>query len=156
MMRWLIVLSMLWPLNVFAAKFDKELHCLSLNIYHEARGESTQGQLAVAYVTMNRVVSGRYPDSICDVVWQDKQFSWTHDTVSDMPVNKRQWQSAKRVAAFVYRNYYHFQRVTKGAADFTRGALYFYAPTKAQPDWARKKMVTLRLGAHLFLKDRNT
>ena len=74
MMRWLSVFFLLWPLNIFAANLDKELHCLSLNVYHEARGEPIQGQLAVAYVTMNRLVSGRYPDSICNVVWQDRQF----------------------------------------------------------------------------------
>lgn len=152
-MRWLLVFSLLCPISVFAANIDKELRCLALNVYHEARGEPIQGQLAVAYVTMNRLVSGRYPTSICDVVWQDRQFSWTHDTVSDVPTSKRQWQSAKRIAAFVYRNYYHFQRVTKGAADLTRGALYFYAPTKAQPEWARKKTVTVKVGSHLFLKD---
>ena len=40
----------------------REMQCLALNVYHEARGESRSGQYAVATVTMNRVQSDRYPD----------------------------------------------------------------------------------------------
>ena len=50
----------------------QELGCLALNIYHEGRGESAKGQSAIAAVTMNRVASKHYPDSICEVVWQRK------------------------------------------------------------------------------------
>lgn len=42
--------------------------CLALNVYHEARSENYDGQMAVAQVTLNRVASEKYPDSICDVV----------------------------------------------------------------------------------------
>ena len=48
----------------------KELQCLAQNVYFEARGESSDGQLAVALVTMHRVKSRRYPSTICNVVWQ--------------------------------------------------------------------------------------
>ena len=34
---------------------EKELQCLAMNIYHEARGESLAGQVAVADVVLNRV-----------------------------------------------------------------------------------------------------
>ncbi|MGL5583255.1 MAG: cell wall hydrolase [Cetobacterium sp.] len=50
---------------------------LTLNVWHEARGESYAGQLAVAEVTLNRVKSKHYPDNVLDVVTQRKQFSWT-------------------------------------------------------------------------------
>lgn len=51
--------------------------CLALNIYHEARGEPIDGQIAVAAVTLNRVHDPRWPDNVCDVVYQPHQFSWT-------------------------------------------------------------------------------
>ena len=51
--------------------------CLALNIYHEARGESIEGQRAVAAVTLNRTVDPRWPNNTCDVVYQPYQFSWT-------------------------------------------------------------------------------
>ncbi|HIE75488.1 MAG TPA: cell wall hydrolase, partial [Gammaproteobacteria bacterium] len=54
-----------------------EVGCLALNIYHEARGESHDGQVAVAAVTLNRMQSASYPDTVCGVVWQPHQFSWT-------------------------------------------------------------------------------
>ena len=58
---------------------DKEQHkCLALNIYHEARSESMEGQIAVAQVTLNRVAHSEWPSTICEVVSEPKQFSWTH------------------------------------------------------------------------------
>jgi hypothetical protein len=58
---------------------EDDLFCMVHNVYHESRGESVLGQAAVAYVTLNRVRSPAYPDSVCDVVWQKGQFSWTED-----------------------------------------------------------------------------
>ncbi len=55
----------------------KDLECLATNVYREARGEPMEGQIAVAKVTLNRVYSGKYPSSICGVVYQKNQFSWT-------------------------------------------------------------------------------
>lgn len=54
-----------------------EVQCLAKNIYHEARGESFKGKLAVAVVTINRTRKEGYPDTICGVVYQKGQFSWT-------------------------------------------------------------------------------
>jgi len=56
---------------------DEDRYCLQQNIFFEARNQSTLGQAAVAWVTLNRVESTRYPDTICEVVWQKSQFSWT-------------------------------------------------------------------------------
>ena len=62
---------------------DPEQHeCLALNVYHEARGEVIEGQIAVAHVTLNRVNHSYFPETICDVVYQNRQFSWTF-TIKD-------------------------------------------------------------------------
>jgi len=71
-----------------------EVHCLALNIYHEARGETFEGKLAVAAVTLNRVRHKRFPDGVCEVVWQPRQFSWTHDGKTDRPYNQKAWELA--------------------------------------------------------------
>lgn len=55
------------------------LLCLATVVYFEARGEDHMGQMAVAQVVINRVEDPRYPNTICDVVWEDKAFSFTHD-----------------------------------------------------------------------------
>ena len=59
--------------------------CLAALIFFEARGESLEGQIAVGEVAINRVESPRWPNDICAVVMQKKQFSYTHDGLSDNP-----------------------------------------------------------------------
>ena len=59
------------------------LACLVTAIFFEARDQPLMGQYAVAEVVMNRVASVKYPDDICSVVFQRKQFSFTHDGLSD-------------------------------------------------------------------------
>ena len=73
---------------------------MALNIYHEARGESIEGQYAIAHVTLNRVASTKWPDSICDVVYQPYQFSWTHQ-IRDQKPRGNAWTVAKQAAALV-------------------------------------------------------
>ena len=62
---------------------EDDLFCMVQNVHFEARGESLIGQAAVAHVTLNRVRSPAYPDTVCGVVWQPGQFSWTEDGRSD-------------------------------------------------------------------------
>ncbi|MDO8576570.1 MAG: cell wall hydrolase [bacterium] len=71
---------------------EDELQCLTRNTYHEARGESEQGQYAVMFATLGRVLDKRYPKSICGVVHQRMQFSWTADnTLLAQPINMREY-----------------------------------------------------------------
>jgi len=133
----------------------RQLRCLALNIYFEARGESTEGQLAVALVTANRVKSPRYPNTMCGVVWQKRQFSWTHDGKSDRPDDRRAWKLAKDIARFVYYKFDRLPARTRRALDLTHGALHYYAPSLAQPYWARLQVVTRTIGGHVFLRDRS-
>jgi len=134
-------------------KEQRQLYCLAQNIYFEARGEDAAGQLAVAMVTMNRVFSKRFPSTICGVVWQNKQFSWTHDGKSDRPKEKKAWEHAKQVARTVFSKYHKYNLLSKGAFDITRGALHYYAPDLVAPRWADSKVVTRQIGGHLFLKE---
>ena len=55
------------------------LACLALNIYHEARDQSIEGQIAVAQVVLERVKSKKYPSTICEVVMQGPTYSWAED-----------------------------------------------------------------------------
>ena len=56
--------------SAFAGRRHAGPDCLAFDVYFEARGEPEAGQYAVAEVTMNRVASGRYPDTVCGVVHQ--------------------------------------------------------------------------------------
>lgn len=59
---------------------QKELLCLATTIWYEARSESYKAKQAVAKVVLNRVKHKSYPNSICKVVKQRKQFSWYKNT----------------------------------------------------------------------------
>jgi spore germination cell wall hydrolase CwlJ-like protein len=67
----------------------EEIECLSRNIYHEARGEGHVGMTAIAMVTLNRVKDPRWPKTVCKVVYQPYQFSWTHQKVKVKDKNGR-------------------------------------------------------------------
>jgi spore germination cell wall hydrolase CwlJ-like protein len=133
----------------------KELRCLALNIYFEARGEAAEGQLAVAMVTMNRMKSRHYPNSVCGVVWQKRQFSWTHDGRSDRPTDKRAWKLAQKIALFTFQRYGNLSERVRKVLDLTKGALHYYAPDLAAPYWAKVHSVTREIGGHVFLTGRS-
>lgn len=120
-----------------------ETHCLALNIYHEARGESLEGRLAVAAVTLNRVRNRRFPNRVCEVVWQPHQFSWTHDGKSDRPLDLTSWKSALRIANALF---------DIGYVNVGGGATHFHAAYARTPYWTRSKQMIRRIGRHLFYK----
>ena len=78
----------------------KELECMSLNLYHESRNESTAGNFLVGFTVLNRVRSDQFPNTICEVIKQGLhkrghpirnrcQFSWYCDGINDVPRNLR-------------------------------------------------------------------
>jgi len=152
MRAFLFLILMMVTANALATSLDQEERCLAQNIYFEARGESAFGQLAVGLVTMNRVFSSRFPDTVCQVVWQRRQFSWTHDGKSDRPKDKDAWEKAVKIAKHVYSNY---ETIRDRNLDYTKGAMYYYAPDLADPYWAKVKEQTIKVGGHVFLRAKN-
>ena len=126
----------------------KQIECLAKNIYFEARDQSDLGQKAIAWVTLNRVHSQSYPSTICVVVWQDSQFSWTRDGKSDVPKNQEAWERAKKLANLVYQRYYN----TRDYEDPTDGAIMFHA-TYVKPYWRKSFERTIKIGDHIFYKE---
>lgn len=131
-----------------AADIDNDLHCLALNIYHEARSEPLSGQVAVAQVTLNRVASNAFPRSVCEVVKQGGpqrngcQFSWWCDGKSDQPTEPKAWRRSLDLGRRV---------LAEQVTDPTRGALYYHA-NYVKPRWARSFQRTTQIGRHLFYK----
>ena len=122
----------------------EDIICLAKNIYFEASNQSYMGQQAVAFVTLNRVTSRLYPNNICDVVWQPKQFSWTHDGKSNNPRSVKYFSVAMAAAIYVYSNYGRVK-------DPTRGAIMYHA-VYISPWWNRYYKPTVIIGDHIFLK----
>ena len=117
--------------------------CLAMNVYFEARSEDMLGQLAVAEVTLNRVKSERYPDNVCDVVWQRKQFSWTHDGKSDTPKDEQAWGRAKHIAEYALRD--------KDMFVVGSGVTHYHADY-VKPYWTTSYVRVRQVGNHIFYK----
>lgn len=123
-----------------------QLYCLAQNIYFESRGESYEGQAAVAWVTLNRLMNEDFPNTICRVVWQRSQFSWTHDGNSDTPRDAASWQRAQTIALDVVDNY-------SAENDPTNGSTYFHE-RKISPSWSKHFERVGQIDNHVFYADR--
>ena len=103
-MRFILpILGMFVPIVGMAAPncehhLDDDRIALACNIYFEARDESIEGMMAVVAVTMNRVESAKYPATVAEVVWQNRQFSWTKDGKVDRPKNRPSWLQALAIS----------------------------------------------------------
>lgn len=121
-----------------------ELTCLANNIYFEAGGESTDGKIAVANVTMNRVSSGSFPGTVCGVVYARNTkhcaFSWTCDSRDDTPPKNNNYLESLKIARMALKGVLH---------DITDGATHFHA-THVRPRWANKMTPTTQIGGHIF------
>lgn len=146
----------------------QQMNCLAINIYHEARGETVEGKFAVGHVTMNRVNSNRFPNSICKVVYQaelrtnwrgDKvpkrhrcQFSWYCDGKSDAIVlktsegkvikyNMEAWEQSLSVASNILKYEIY---------DTTNGATHYFNDKLADPYWAKAFVQVASIENHVF------
>jgi len=142
----IILTSILTSTKVEAQHDDymNELNCLALNIYFESRGESSLGQKAVAWVTLNRTNSPEYPDDICDVVYDRGQFSWTRDKRSDDPKDDNAWARALYIAYVILKTH-------KVSNDPTDGAVMFHT-LNSKPSWRKSYVVTTKIDGHIFYK----
>jgi N-acetylmuramoyl-L-alanine amidase len=152
---------------------DPQLVCLAENIYHEARGQSIQGQVAVAMVTLNRVKSDMFPNTICDVVkqgphvesWKTRndpnlqdwervyyprrhrcQFSWYCDGKHDRPAEVTSWCVSQAIAILITSR-------SGKIHDLTHGATHYHADY-VNPDWADVNKRVAIIGDHIFYKMR--
>ncbi|GAA0778309.1 cell wall hydrolase [Roseibium denhamense] len=134
------------PLSVGTAK---EQRCLAEAIYFEARGESEEGQVAVAQVVLNRVKNPAYPDTICGVVYQNKhkrnrcQFSYACDGIKDRINSPGAWKTAQRLAREVSDGKQYLKMVD---------ASTHYHATYVNPRWAKAMAKRGQIGLHIFYK----
>ena len=146
-------------------------HCLALNVYHEARDQGTAGLFGVTAVVLNRVNDKRFPNTICEVVYQGPtreswktrryknlpaderiyypiknkcQFSWYCDGKNDTPRNKEKYQEVLDLVEAILYNELPF-------VDITDGALFYHADY-VNPSWAKTKQRTTEIDDHIFYR----
>ena len=140
------------PGYVTAAEQTRQLECLTRNIYWEAASEPFEGKVAVAQVTLNRMQSGKFPDSVCGVVYQKNvfyekvvcQFSWYCEGNQKMkPIHKPLWQESEEVAKKVLLEGFRLPGL--------KHALYYHADY-VNPGWQLPKID--QIGRHIFYGER--
>lgn len=135
---------------------SQQAYCLGQAIYHEARGEPESGQWAVASVILNRVESRQYPNTVCDVVFQNAhmpnrcQFSFACDGRPDdgghgNQIDRESWVRSHLMAQIAYRKYLQGKRHEDGLTT----AMHFHT-TSVSPGWASAYVAVATIGAHIF------
>jgi spore germination cell wall hydrolase CwlJ-like protein len=117
-----------------------ETHCLARAVYFEARGEEMEGQLAVAQLILRRTrIADRFPRSVCGVIRQTGQFSFSATTAPDYDAPS--WRTAVAIAHVAQRGVWK---------ELASGAIYFTA-SWVRPTWKVSRVA--RIGNHVFYRD---
>ena len=162
------------PAKIQAQKsleIDPSVQCLALNMYYEARSQGTAGLFAVTAVVLNRVNDSRFPNTICEVVYQGPtreswktrqhkdlpnykrkyypiknrcQFSWYCDGKSDIPHNEKKYKELLDLSETIMYHDISF-------VDITDGALFYHADY-VTPGWAKTKQKTVEIQDHIFYR----
>jgi spore germination cell wall hydrolase CwlJ-like protein len=128
------------------AKSEK---CLAEAVYFEARGEAVRGQIAVAQVVMNRTFSGRYPTTVCGVVYQNKhrhyacQFTFACDNNPDVIREPEMWERARKIAKAMLDGQIWLPEVGKST---------HYHAYYVRPSWVSEMTKMYRFGVHTFYR----
>lgn len=118
-----------------------EERCLAGAVYFESKGESLPGQLAVARVVMARAKSGRFPATLCGVIYQKSQFSFVRGGgMPPIATASNHWRNAVAISRIA---------LSDGWKSPVEGALFFHA-RHVSPGWR-----LMRLGSvdnHIFYR----
>lgn len=148
------------PALFVRANLDRETGCLATALYFEARGESREGQTAVAQVILNRQKSKAYPDTICEVVWQNShktnrcQFSFTCDEQTDRVRDPEAWHQVKLLALSQTcerkcNSMENSGRPVESLDKGTQRATHYHADY-VSPAWGPKLERMTQIGRHIF------
>jgi len=130
------------------AKSEK---CLAEAVYFEARGEAVRGQIAVAQVVLNRAFSGKYPDTVCGVVYQNKhrhfacQFTFACDNTRDVIREPDMWERAQKIARAMLDGQLWLPEVDKST---------HYHAYWVRPSWVSEMRKMYKFGVHTFYRPR--
>lgn len=127
----------------------RQVACLAETVYFESSNQPIDGQVAVALTVMNRVGLSRYPNTICEVVYQPKQFSYTSipiETRNELiknanPIDKIAQELAVRIAL----------QAASGGFDGMHHSHHYYNPDKASPSWAVSFDNSMTIGQHRWV-----
>lgn len=140
----IIMIAMIFVVisNQAKASPQQDLDLMATTLYHEARGQSDAGMVAVGEVILNRVRSPRWKaNTIRGVILQKSQFSF-FDQLSDLTM----YDYKQRL-----RSYRIASRLIEGTYTPVVGkhAYFYYNPSVVTPSWSHHRYIAV-VGDHLF------
>ena len=135
------------------AQVERDLECMTRNIYYEAAMEPPEGKLAVGQITMNRVADPRFPNDVCAVVYQKTrfsertvcQFSWYCDgSMQRRRVVEDLWLESRAAAKKVMFEGWRLPSLERSM---------FYHADYVNPRWRKDRVI--QIGRHIFYQDRD-
>ena len=131
---------------------ERQLHCMTQNIYYEASHEPAEGKIAVAQVVMNRVAHPAYPKDPCEVIFQKNhfyshvvcQFTWYCDgSMERRAIREDLWKESQEAAKLVLLENFRLTGLEE--------ALFYHADY-VNPRWQKDRVA--KIGRHIFYKPR--
>ena len=130
---------------------NREYRCAIRNLYHEARGESLIGRAFVMKTVLNRVRDTKHPHSICKVIYEKKQFSWTikipkhKQLVPCKTIAEKELLSRLEIlsTAVIW--------IDRLGWDFTQNSQYYHNMS-VKPVWRHNLIKTKQIGNHIFYR----
>lgn len=135
------------------AAVERDLECMTRNIYYEAATEPPEGKLAVGQITMNRVASTQFPNDVCAVVYQKTrfsertvcQFSWYCDgSMQRRRIVDDLWLESRAAAKKVMLEGWRLPSLER--------SMYYHADY-VDPRWRLDRVI--KIGRHIFYQDRD-
>jgi spore germination cell wall hydrolase CwlJ-like protein len=134
-------LAQLVSMSDMPAEIDEETRCLAGAVYFESKGETLNGQLAVAKVVIARRDSGRFASSLCGVVFQPSQFSFVRGgRMPAIPTASQDWKEAVAIAQIAMKDSWDSP---------VEGALFFHA-RHVSPGWRMQRLAAV--DNHVFYR----
>jgi spore germination cell wall hydrolase CwlJ-like protein len=124
----------------------ENLKCLASTVYHESRGESHAGKIAIAKVVMNRTLHKDFGTGVCSVIRQRNQFSWVKRG-GYIPI--RYTDTEMSIARRVYYNPDDYNHIVG------RDVLFFQSKN-VRNNWQERRLKKVKtIGGHNFYRYRN-
>lgn len=121
---------------------NRQIECLKINAYMEARNQGVKGMQAVTWVVLNRTKHPSYPSTPCAVIYAPFQFEWTRGGTKVQVKEKDVYMQAERVVEGV---------LSGKLKDNTNSSTHFHS-TRIKPVWANRLSYTTTIGSHCFYK----
>jgi spore germination cell wall hydrolase CwlJ-like protein len=121
---------------------------MTLTVYGEARGESKMGKVMVMDVINNRKISSKYPDHVCDVIKQHKQFSFWKGSYSK-PKDEKTYKNILKLVKLYLTGIWGI-----GEKGVSKGSMWYHADY-IKPKWSNNLDRVYHIDSHIFYKNKS-